>query len=231
MTEAPQEAKAAQVEIRTEYSWTDSTPAHNHGVLLPALTKILERAEGRTLIDLGCGNGSLTAKIADLGYSRAVGVDSAKTGIQHAEQNSSVAIQFVPHDLSDPLPSELHHQFDVALAAEVVEHLFLPRELFRRANEALVPGGILILTTPYHGWLKNVALAMTNRMDEHWSPGWDYGHIKFFSRATLNRLAHEFGYHEESFHRVGRIPLLAMSMISVFTRGSNASSESGRQLR
>ncbi|MBK6873778.1 MAG: class I SAM-dependent methyltransferase [Kineosporiaceae bacterium] len=89
------------------------------------------------MIDLGCGNGSLTAKIADLGYSRAVGVDSAKTGIQHAEQNSSVAIQFVPHDLSDPLPSELHHQFDVALAAEVVEHLFLPASCFAEPTRPL----------------------------------------------------------------------------------------------
>ena len=75
--------------------------------------------------------------------------------------------------------------FDTVLSAEVVEHLFLPRELFARAREALGDGGRLVVTTPYHGYAKNLALAVFGQFDQHWVPLSDYGHIKFFSKATL----------------------------------------------
>lgn len=203
---------------RSEYEWDGAGHAHNHRVLLPALERVLGRADERRLVDLGCGNGALTATLAKRGF-RTVGVDMAASGIGHA-QSAHAELEFAEHDLSQPLPASLRNGFDVALAAEVIEHLFLPRALFHRAHEALQPGGTLIVTTPYHGWLKNLALAATNKFDHHWSPGWDYGHIKFFSRATLTAMSDECGFHVESFHRVGRIPPLAMSMILVLRRGS-----------
>ena len=33
----------------------------------------------------------------------------------------------------------------------------------RKDVEALKPGGILVITTPYWGYLKNIVLALTNR--------------------------------------------------------------------
>lgn len=199
------------VSVRDEYSWDDAAPAHNHAFLLPTLARILAPGRGRSLIDLGCGNGALSAQLAALGY-RTTGVDVAVSGVNQAQRAHS-SVEFSEHDLGLPLPTVLRNRFDVAVAAEVIEHLFLPRELFRRADEALRPGGRLLITTPYHGWLKNVALSATNRMDQHWNPAWDYGHIKFFSRRSLTELAAECGYEVVAFHRVGRIPPLAMSMI------------------
>ena len=202
---------------RTEYEWQGGGHAHNHGVLIPSLRGVLGQGRGRRLVDLGCGNGSLTAVLADDGFETA-GLDLAVSGIRHA-QAEHPELRFLEHDISEPLPRELHGDFDVALAAEVIEHLFLPRQLFRRASEALVPGGVLVVTTPYHGWLKNVALAVTNRLDRHFGPGWDYGHIKFFSPATLTAMAVECGFEVKAVHRVGRIPPLAMSMILVARKG------------
>jgi 2-polyprenyl-3-methyl-5-hydroxy-6-metoxy-1,4-benzoquinol methylase len=198
---------------RTEYEWSGAGHAHNHSVLVPALRQILGSGDGRALIDLGCGNGSLTAVLHEDGFAT-TGLDLAVSGIRHA-QTANPDLGFREHDITEPLPTDLHGGFDVALAAEVIEHLFLPRRLFSRATEALKPGGTLVITTPYHGWLKNVALAMTNKLDGHFAPGWDYGHIKFFSRATLTAMADECGFDTAGFHRVGRIPPLAMSMILV----------------
>jgi len=99
------------------------------------------------------------------------------------------------------------------VAVEVVEHLLLPRQLLERAREALRPGGIFIATTPYHGFLKNLALALTNKFDHHWHPLRDYGHVKFFSRETLSQLFGEQGLKVQRFARVGRVPALAKSMI------------------
>lgn len=204
--------------VRTEYEWTSGGHAHNHQFLMPDLDKILGDGCGLSLIDLGCGNGSLTAVYADHGY-RTVGVDVAGTGIQHA-QKTRPDLDFRAHDVGLALPNDLRRRFDVALSIEVIEHLYLPRELFRRADEALAPHGRLVISTPYHGYVKNLALAATNKFDHHWRPGWDYGHVKFFSKKSLQAIALECGYKMESFHRVGRIPPLAMSMIGVFRKRS-----------
>jgi hypothetical protein len=49
-------------------------------------------------------------------------------------------------------------------------------------------------------------------------PPWDHGHIKFWSIKTLSVLLEEAGFKKIEFYRVGRLPLLAMSMIAVATR-------------
>jgi 2-polyprenyl-6-hydroxyphenyl methylase/3-demethylubiquinone-9 3-methyltransferase len=211
-----QVAPPQEPSVRTEYEWTSGAHAHNHQFLLPTLEQILGTGKGEALIDLGCGNGSLTAVIARHGYE-VVGLDVAGSGVQQA-QLAYPNLDFRAHDVTRPLPQDLRQRFQIALSAEVIEHLFLPRDLFARADEALTADGRLIVTTPYHGYLKNLALAVTNKFDSHWAPGWDYGHIKFFSRATLLKLAADSGYSLERFYHVGRTPLLAMSMIGVFKK-------------
>jgi 2-polyprenyl-3-methyl-5-hydroxy-6-metoxy-1,4-benzoquinol methylase len=205
---------------RTEYRWIGGTPAHNHSFLAPAVLAALSHRPGASVLDLGCGNGSLTARIQDAGY-RVVGAESSASGLD-AARRAFPAIEFVEHDLAQPLPDELRNRFDVVLAAEVIEHLFLPRCLFARAREALLPGGELVVTTPYHGWLKNVALAVTNKMDSHWSPGWDYGHIKFFSVKTLGGLAVECAFEPTRWTFAGRWKPVAKSMLMTAraTKGS-----------
>ena len=55
-------------------------------------------------------------------------------------------------------------------------------------------------------------------MDAHFTALWDYGHIKFWSIATLTRLLAEAGFVDIRFQRVGRIPALAKSMIAIARR-------------
>ena len=88
----------------------------------------------------------------------------------------------------------------------------------RRCSDLLLPGGLCVLTTPYHGYIKNLALALTNRFDRHVDPLWDGGHIKFWSRATLGRLLREHGFETIRLRRVGRVPWLAKSILAVFRK-------------
>lgn len=75
------------------------------------------------------------------------------------------------------------------------------------------PGGTLILTTPYHGYLKNLALALTGKMDKHFTVDWDCGHIKFFSVKTLTQMVAEQGFRNIRFAFAGRCPYLWKSMV------------------
>jgi 2-polyprenyl-6-hydroxyphenyl methylase/3-demethylubiquinone-9 3-methyltransferase len=79
----------------------------------------------------------------------------------------------------------------------------------------LEPGGLAIVSTPYHGYWKNLALAAMGRMDSHFTALWDHGHIKFWSIKTLGALLREVGFVDLRFHRAGRVPALAKSMIAV----------------
>lgn len=61
----------------------------------------------------------------------------------------------------------------------------------------------------------NLAMAMTGRMDAHFTALWDHGHIKFWSVRTLGLLLEEAGFRDIAFTRVGRVPPLAKSMIAI----------------
>ena len=105
--------------------------------------------------------------------------------------------------------------FPVVLSLEVVEHVYAPKDYARTLFDLVEPGGTAIVSTPYHGYLKNLALAATGKMDRHYTALWDHGHIKFWSIPTLTTLLTEAGFQTIRFHRVGRIPALAKSMIAV----------------
>ena len=112
----------------------------------------------------------------------------------------------------------VYGQFPLVISLEVVEHCFWPRKFASTIYDLLAPGGLAVISTPYHGYLKNLALALTNRFDAHWSPLWDGGHIKFWSENTLTALLREAQFDSVRFVRAGRIPAFAKSMIALARR-------------
>lgn len=73
-------------------------------------------------------------------------------------------------------------------------------------------GGEIIISTPYHGYLKNLVISLLNGWDKHFTALWDGGHIKFWSRKTLTQLLEEFGFEIVAFKGSGRLPYLWKSM-------------------
>lgn len=204
-------AEPSEVTDSAYPEWIFSGEAANHHYLVPGVLKALGPGSGRKVLDIGCGNGALTAKLAGSGTD-ATGIDFSESGIERARQ-SYPHVSFRAHQIDEPLPDELRGCFDVVVSAEVIEHLFLPRKLFQRASEALVDSGLFIVTTPYHGYVKNLALALTGRFDQHWQTTSDYGHIKHFSQATLGQLAQDCGFEPVAWRRAGRVKPVAATMI------------------
>ena len=196
-----------------EFVWEDTEVPGAHRYLVPPTVRVLREMGARVVLDLGCGNGSFTALLQRRNFL-VVGCDASESGIALARR-AHPTIDFFEHDISNPLPSSLAGVYDAVVSLEVVEHLMQPRHLVARAYSALRPGGVLIMSTPYHGYWKNLSLALTNKFDSHWHPLRDFGHVKFFSRGTLSQLVHEAGFSVRDFLRVGRIPAFACSMILV----------------
>lgn len=200
------------------YGYADAGLNTSHGYLLPALRQELagsRRLGATTLFDLGCGNGSVAAALAAEGWS-VTGVDPSTDGIAQANR-SYPGLGLEMGSAYDDLAAR-YGRHPVVISLEVVEHLYAPRRYARTLFDLAELGGTAIISTPYHGYWKNLALALSGRMDVHFTALWDHGHIKFWSIRTLRQLLEEVGFTDIRFRRVGRIPPLAKSMIAIARR-------------
>ncbi|MBE9166977.1 class I SAM-dependent methyltransferase [Pleurocapsales cyanobacterium LEGE 06147] len=204
------------ISTKYQYSYQDSSPNHHHAYLLSPILKLLSQAQLTSqnklkILDLGCGNGSFSYLIAQQGYE-VIGIEQSESGIKFARQNFPDC-HFIQGSIYEGIPAELENSFDIVISAEVIEHLYYPRELVKYARKCLKPNGSLIITTPYHGYWKNLLLAVSGKMDGHFTTLWDGGHVKFFSVATLSSLLESEGFTDLQFDFAGRFPYLWKSML------------------
>ncbi len=156
---------------------------------------------GRAL-DLGCGRGQFTEFLRSLGWD-ACGVDISENAIDKARE-AYPDRSFQPLGPDGAIPFEDSH-FDVIWSTEVIEHVFDVGAHLKEIHRVLRGGGVYILTTPYHGVLKNVLLALT-KFDSHFDPTGP--HIRFFDKRGLNRCLLEAGFLPRSLGGIGRLPWL-----------------------
>jgi len=209
-----------------DYGFTNADPTHMHQHFMPAVISLAEQnapgtdgrsengqgLQGKRVLDVGCGNGFTCGEFLKRGCV-VVGIDLGKQGVIQARKA-------YPQGRFDVLPADeliLEHlgeePFDIVVSTEVVEHLYDPKSYAHGCFVALKPGGRFLCTTPYHGYLKNLALSLAGKWDSHANPLWDGGHIKLWSKKTLFRLLAETGFTNLQFRGIGRFPYLWMTML------------------
>jgi 2-polyprenyl-3-methyl-5-hydroxy-6-metoxy-1,4-benzoquinol methylase len=203
-----------------EYGFTSAEPAFIDRYLTPQVLALAGAlTAGTRVLDVGCGNGWLAGRFRDLGCN-VVGVDLSEQGIAIARR-AFPEVRFELLAADDRLLARLGEApFDLVISTEVIEHLYDPRSFVRGCCHALRPGGRFVLSTPYHGYAKNLALALAGKWDAHANPLWDGGHIKFWSRATLGQLLLESGFTDVRFRGAGRAPFFYKSMVMSANRAS-----------
>jgi len=130
--------------------------------------------QGR-LLDIGCGDGLLMARLAPF-VRRAVGVDSDETAIRLAYQKlGTFANCEIIYGSSYELPFG-PDSFDIVVSADVIEHLKDPALHLHEICRLLQPEGALVLTTP------------------KWRPDrkWDVRHEKEYRADELRALLVEY---------------------------------------
>lgn len=198
------------------YTYAGQGLNDSHGYLMPSLVLLLGRSDiamfPKRLFELGCGNGSVANYLAASGW-KVCGVDPSEEGISMAKQ-AYPSLLLELGSAYDDLAGKFG-TFPVVLSLEVVEHVYFPRKYAETLYSLVEPGGAAIVSTPYHGYLKNLALALSGKMDAHFTALWDHGHIKFWSKKTLTALLEEAGFSDIDYTLVGRVSPLAKSMIAV----------------
>ena len=202
-----------------EFGWSDAREECSHRYLLPVVLEELGRVTGgksRRIADVGCGNGFVTAEVAMLGHD-VIGADVSRDGVEIARAEHP-HLQFEAVSVYDERFQDVIGTVDCVLALEVVEHLFFPSKLFEAAYRILPSGGAMIVSTPYHGFLKNLGISVTNGWDRHFDVGRDGGHIKFFSPRTLGQMALAAGFENLRWRGAGRLYWLWKSLVMVMEK-------------
>ncbi len=101
--------------------------------------------KSQRVLDVGCGTGSLSVILAELGH-QVVGIDFASAMIEIARQKattSRVSIQFQTMDAHQPdFPA---HSFDFIICRHVLWALNEPEQVLQHWVNLLVPNGSLLL--------------------------------------------------------------------------------------
>ena len=202
----------------TDYGWKDAQSACSGDYLAREVLSLLKGLRSTRVLDLGAGNGHLCGELKAAGFD-AVGVEYDGNGVNIARK-AHPSVPFYNFGVQDDpkLLLEKEAPFDTVVSTEVIEHLFSPHLLPAYARSLLQPKGYLVVSTPYHGYLKNLAIALAGKWDQHHTALWHGGHIKFWSRGTLARLLEDAGFEVLAFRGAGRLPFLWKSMILVARR-------------
>jgi SAM-dependent methyltransferase len=155
----------------------------SHGQILA----MMEGAGPCRVLDIGCGSGWLAQALRRQGH-HVVGVD-----LRHEDGVEQRTDQFVRADLDHGLPAEVDSEFDVVIAADVLEHVRDSERLLRDAVTRLAPDGRLLVSVPnISHWYPRIRIAL----------GWfgydqrgilDRTHLRFFTRRTFLHLVRRCG--------------------------------------
>jgi len=142
----------------------------------------------RDVLDIGCGSGELARILVDRGH-RVLAID---------EQPPTVELpEFLHANLSEPLPIDSDRRFDIVLLADVLEHLSAPAQLLRAVRHHMRPEAQLLVSLPnvVH-WSVRGQVAL-GRFEYANKGLLDRGHLRFFTRASAERLFAEGGFRIE----------------------------------
>jgi ubiquinone/menaquinone biosynthesis C-methylase UbiE len=172
-----------------------------------------EAQPGERVLDVGCGAGRFVGALRDHGAD-AVGVEVAEGALDRARRNVPGAdLRRVADDGSLPLE---HRSVDLVWCSEVLEHVVDTAGLLVELRRVLRPQGRLLVTTPFHGRLKGVWIALSG-FERHFDPAG--GHVRFYTRASLAEQLERAGL-PARVRAWGGPPLLRESLLARAVRAS-----------
>ncbi|MEH1831382.1 MAG: methyltransferase domain-containing protein [Nostoc sp.] len=166
------------------------------------LLKLLNPQPGESILDLGCGTGQLTEKIAQAG-AQVMGVDYASAMIEKARQN-------YPHirfDVADARNFQVDKPLDAVFSNAVLHWVKQADSAIASIHQALKPGGrfvaefggkgnIEVIATALYSALKSIGIPEAQALNPWYYPsigeyaslleqqGFDVIHAMLFARPT-----------------------------------------------
>jgi len=153
---------------------------------------VKEHLEGKTVLDLGCGQGKMAIILEG---KNLYGVDIVKTATERAKKRGYKNALVV--DLNrEKLPFKQEF-FDSAFSLEVMEHLFDPLAVLSDLNRVLKPKGRLLISVPNVVWFLNRIFFLFGIFTDSHSVHLVSSHVRFFTIKRFSCLLKETGFRVE----------------------------------
>jgi SAM-dependent methyltransferase len=138
------EAYAAAAQVEDRHWWFCA----RREILRAVLDRQLAPMAGRTLLEVGCGNGGNLPLLAR--YGQVSAVETSPEARQRAAARGLARVE--AGALPDALPFA-DMRFDVVAALDVLEHVEEEQAALAALRARLKAGGLLLLTVPAFAWL------------------------------------------------------------------------------
>ena len=177
---------ASQPYTKTFYESLRNGVMRSAEVIVPL---VLEFVPARTVVDVGCGDGSWLSVFQRYGVEEILGLDGDYVDRETLQIPQE---RFQACDLTRPLA--IRREFDLAVSLEVAEHL-PPEcaEVFVRGLTELAPAVLFSAAIPFQGG--------TNHLNEQWPDKWaglfrerGYVPVDFVRKRVWQNTAVEFWY-------------------------------------
>lgn len=184
-------AAAEQVEEGNEWYVSDQLAGQTYGVYRHNMRlrydyvannlKSIE-TEGKTLVDLGCGDGQWSVEISQKHNLKLIGIDYNQLRLERYKQNVPHAAARFGSCLEIPLEGD---SADIVMFHQVLEHVPEPEAALQEIHRILRAGGWLILSVPNEGtWLKQKV--QYRWIEPHLLESSD--HVNFYTRSSLREI-------------------------------------------
>ena len=101
-------------------------------------------ANGNKILDIGCAEGGVLEAFENKGFE-CTGLEYSEHRINYAQETGSKKITFVQGDIEE---KKIQSKFDVILMLDVIEHLKKTHMALDNIKQALIPGGICVISFP-----------------------------------------------------------------------------------
>lgn len=192
----------------------------SHKAFKTLLLKVFAKhglSNSQNVVEIGAGNGEYANFLTEKGFKVAV-IEPSTSGVEIIRSRFPTleVIACEPYGTFRKSLDPDKEYFYISL--EVIEHCFDPLLFLQSIYESMAPGEYLIVSTPYHGYLKNLIISILGKWDQHFNVFWKNGHIKFFSVPTLSKLASYAGFEVVETLGYGRIPFLWRGMFAILRK-------------
>jgi len=160
------------------------TPEDDLSLVGTKFGRILELAQGRDVLDVGCVGGIGEVDLEQTSHARLAKVARSLLGIDtvaaEIERRRNQGYDVV---VADAQSFDLGRKFDVIVAADLIEHLGNSGAFLERAREHLRPGGLLCIVTPNALSLNNALKSLAGLRVRV-----NVEHTCWYDRTTLRQL-------------------------------------------
>ncbi|OGY17025.1 MAG: hypothetical protein A2784_04215 [Candidatus Chisholmbacteria bacterium RIFCSPHIGHO2_01_FULL_48_12] len=157
-------------------------------IILGVINSHISSFSNKTILDIGCGAGTISLYLANQG-ANIIGIDISRKAIDSCKKSAKALklkdrTQFICNTIEQ---IKFRRKFDLIICSEIIEHIPNDKAFLKRVYKLLKNNGLLILSTPsINAPLYKIGLAQN--FDKQ------VGHIRRYSKKQISDLVKKSGF-------------------------------------